>query len=494
MRNSIASKRDMSCLKRAGRRAGAESIPALALATLWLLSPAPADAHASEQSFVLLLPTGLYTAGGIAAVALTVIALALVPPRTTLGIFATRAFPCFRLPHWAGTAASLFALALLAALVAIGFRGPPDPLRNLLPLSVWTLWWIPVPVLQAIFGDVWKWANPWTGLFDILPASVRERPFARLPDRLGSWPALLGLFAFGSFTLADPAPDNPDRLAGVVSAYWAFTFGGMVLFGKEQWLSRCECFTVLLRFFAMLAPVRIAGGECRIGFPGWAVVAAPPAEAAKAAFAIAALAFGSYDGLNETFWWLDALGLNPLEFPGRSAVVPETIAGLAASMAALCCVMLACVWAGHRFAKSAATGDQPLPPMAECFGRLALSILPIALGYHLAHYLTSFMVDGQYAIGAVSDPLGTGSDYLGLGHFYVTTGFFNTLATVRAIWLTQCAAIVAGHVVAVLLAHAIAIDLYGRARTAAASQMPLAAMMILYTLFSLWLLASPRGA
>ena len=82
----------------------------------------------------------------------------------------------------------------------------------------------------------------------------------------------------------------------------------------------------------------------------------------------------------------------------------------------------------------------------------------------------------------------------GLGNFRVTTGFFNTLATVRTIWLAQCVAIVLGHILAVLLAHAIAIDLYGKARRAAASQIPLAALMVLYTLFSLWLLASPRGA
>ena len=82
---------------------------------------------------------------------------------------------------------------------------------------------------------------------------------------------------------------------------------------------------------------------------------------------------------------------------------------------------------------------------------------------------------------------------LGLGHFYVTTGFFNTPGTVHAIWLGQAGAVVAGHVVAILLAHTLALRAFGTGQRAALSQAPLAAFMVLYTFFGLWLLASPRG-
>jgi hypothetical protein len=80
-----------------------------------------------------------------------------------------------------------------------------------------------------------------------------------------------------------------------------------------------------------------------------------------------------------------------------------------------------------------------------------------------------------------------------LGHVHVTTGFFNTLATVRVIWLSQAAAVVLGHVLAVLLGHALALHLTRDQRAAALSQVPLAIFMIAYTLFGLWLLAAPRG-
>ena len=132
-------------------------------------------------------------------------------------------------------------------------------------------------------------------------------------------------------------------------------------------------------------------------------------------------------------------------------------------------------------------------PLARAFCLFAPTILPIALGYHIAHYFTSFLVDGQYALVALSDPLGTGADLLGLGHHFVSTGFFNSQASVRTIWLTQAGAVVVGHILAVMLAHAIALRHFGSTRRAALSQAPLALFMVLYTLFGLWLLASPRG-
>ena len=467
------------------------AIRALVSASALTATARQASAHASEQSFVLLLPTELYTAAGVGAVALTVVALAFFSPEITLRIFATVDRPCRQLRPRVGTAISLASLALFVSLLILGFAGSRDPLHNPFPLFVWTIWWILMPIIQAVFGDVWKVLNPWTGLYDLLPRAASGGAYVKLPETIGAWPGVATLFAFASFTLAYPAPDDPDRLAWVALGYWAFTFAGMAAFGKDEWLSRCECLTMLLGYFARLAPARAEGESCRIGVPGWTVCHSPPAEFSAAVFALALLAFGSFDGLNETFWWLARLGINPLEFPGRSAVVIQTVVGIAFAIALLSAVFVACVWIGHKLAGPGASERTALP---VCIGRFALSILPIALGYHFAHYLTSFMVNAQYAVAAASDPLDSGRDLLGLGAFHVTAGFFNTLAAVRMIWLAQCIAIVLGHIVAILIAHAIAIDLYGKSRRAAASQIPLAALMILYTLFSLWLLASPRGA
>ena len=123
-----------------------------------------------------------------------------------------------------------------------------------------------------------------------------------------------------------------------------------------------------------------------------------------------------------------------------------------------------------------------------------MSILPIAFAYHFAHYLSVILVNGQYALAAASDPLNQGADLLGLGTFYVTTGFFNTHHTAKIIWMSQAVAIVIGHVISLVLAHAIAADLFGKSKQASISQLPLAGFMVLYTCLGLWLLAAPKGA
>ena len=434
----------------------------------------------------------MYIATGISTVALTAVVIAIVPVARFRRIFATVSFPAPRFPQQLPIATSALSSAFLLFLIIIGFTGSTDPLANPLPLALWTVWWALLLFLQGILGDIWKWINPWTGIHT-LAFGAAERPLLRIPDQLGQSPGIGLLLAFTVFALADIAPDYPPRLAAFAAAYWALTLVGMRVFGRDAWLERCECFTILFRLFARVAPVRWASGKCQCGIPGWQIVSAPPVATGLAAFALVALATGSFDGLNETFWWLALIGVNPLEFPGRSAVAGPTLAGIAVAAVALCAVFSSCVWIGQRLARQTGSSDSETG-FRTAFNRLALTVLPIALGYHFAHYLTSFLVDGQYAYAALSDPLTTGADLLGLGDFHVTTGFFYEMGTVRLILVTQATMIVIGHVIAVLTAHSIALDLFRQPRRAALSQIPMAVFMVLYTLFSLWLLASPRGA
>lgn len=457
-----------------------------------MLSALPARAHAAEQGFVLLLPTDFYITTGITVVALTAIAIAALPASFSGRAFATARIPGPRMSHLPPIVSSLLTSILLAALIVVGMTGSGDPLSNPLPLTVWTIWWALFLFLQGMLGDIWKWLNPWTGLYSILFASG-DRRLIPLPAQFGSAIGILALLAFSAFALADPAPDYPPRLAAFTAGYWLFTFAGMVVFGERDWLARCECFTILFRLFATVTSARFDSPHIRIGLPGWQIATGPALTGTAAVFVLAALAIGSFDGLNETFWWLSVIGINPLEFPGRSSVIAETLAGIALSTALLIAVFALCVRAGNELARLSPDTNNG-PGFMTAFRRLAPSVLPITLGYHFAHYLTSFMVNGQYALAAVNDPFSTGADLFGVGEFYVTTGFFNTRHTVRVILLTQCVAIVAGHVFAVLAAHRIAVDLYRTPRRAALSQIPMAIFMVCYTLLSLWLLASPRGA
>ena len=443
--------------------------------------PCHALAHASDQSFLLLLPTGAYTAAGVAVVALTVVALFLVPDRAIKALFSHRDKPA-NSERALATLTSIVAFVLLAALVALGIAGPRDPLSNLMPLIFWTVGWVGVVSLCGVFGNLWHWLNPWSGLYRLIAPDWRQR---RLPEHWGQWPAVIVLIAFTAFLLADVAPDDPARLATFAALYWMVTMLGYLLTGPG-WMHQVELGHAICGAYGRLSAVRRRAPAGR-GGPGWQVVARHTPVAAGV-FSLTLLAAGSFDGINETFWWLGLIGVNPLEFPGRSAVILPTILGLIATVMLLFATFAITIWLGLRLSGRATQ------PFRFVYGQLALSLLPIALVYHIAHYLPSFLVGIQYTWAALSDPLDKGADLLGIQPFNVTTGFFNRLDTVRLIWLSQAGLVVLGHVWSVLLSHRLAMDLFPDGRRAAFATLPLSIFMIAYTFLGLWLLATPKGA
>ncbi len=467
---------------RAVLRCAGRAITAIAV----LLWTGPALAHvSSEQAFVLLLPTDIYLAAGVAAVALTVVLLGVLPDRWTLGLFRTFAATGITRPRLQ-VLTSTVSFLVLAAAVGTGFFGPHNPLINPLSLLIWTIWFVALLPLFAVFGDLWQWINPWTGPYRLLsPLFGVSRPL-KLPSRLDLWPGVALYIAFACFYLADLAPDDPGRLATVITVYWLVSLVAMILFGEREWLDRGEFTSMLASNYATVSPFRRGSQTLSLGLPGHRIVTAPALTVGGAVFVTSILATGSFDGLNETFWWLDNIGINPLDYPGRSGVFWSNVGGLIGANILLALIFTLCVWLGLRLAGGGV-------PFGEALGRFAHAIMPIAVGYHVAHYLTALLVNGQYVLVAVNDPLESGANLLGFTNAHVTTGFFNTRDTVRAIFLTQAGAIVVGHMLAVIVSHAIALQLFGNSRRALLSQVPIAVLMIAYTLFGLWLLATARG-
>lgn len=445
-------------------------------AALWCGLAGWASAHAGEQGFVLLLPTDLYIASGGAVVALTVLLLARLPGRAAQAPF--RPAPLWRRSS-PGPWPSLLSATLLLWLVWQGWAGSRDPLGNPLSLAVWVVFWMGLVALQGLLGDIWRRINPWTGPGWLLARLSRRRaPPLRYPRRWGHWPGVSGFLAFAGFLLADPAPSDPARLALTVGGYWALHLVGLALFGA-RWLLRAEALTLLMGAYARMGLLGRRGRRRALGLWGWQVPGGPRPALGLAVLMLLLLGSGSFDGLNETFWWLALIGNNPLEFPGRSAVVGVNLAGLSLANAALLAVFAGTLALGARLAGvRMATG-----------GLIRLyvpTLLPIALAYHIAHYLPSLLLEGQYVLAGLSEALH-------LGHVHVTAGFLSSPGPVRAIWLTQAGAVVAGHVIALMLAHAIALRQGQSVRRAALAQAPLAAFMLAYTVFGLWLLAAPRG-
>ena len=453
----------------------------------------PVLAHAGERGFILLLPTGLFQAGGTIAVAVSFLVVIWIRAAALRRKFerARRAlFPVPRSHFGCNVAAS----AALVVLVAAGLAGSRDPLANPLPLSVWTLTWVGLTFAHAVLGYLWPIVNPWTAL-----ARLARRLLGRtggddagLLDwrkALGAWPAVALLLLFAWFELVHPAPQDPAVLAFAVAGYSVFTVAGMVLFGNGTWERNVEIFSRFFRIVSWIAPLGIIeeGGARRLAltFPGARLLAVDSLPAAGVVFVLVTLATVSFDGLSRTFWWLDLVGENPLEHPGRTALVGRNTLGLAGAAAALLGAYAITAVAGAWWSGSSA---------AAALRRFVVSIVPIAFGYHFAHYLPSFLVDAQYALKALSDPLDLGWNLLGTRDFHVTASFLTHHASVELIWYAQTAAIVAAHVAAVVVLHALAGESREGRLTTIRGELPLTGLMIGYTLFGLWLLSTPVAA
>jgi hypothetical protein len=204
-----------------------------------------------------------------------------------------------------------------------------------------------------------------------------------------------------------------------------------------------------------------------------------------APFVLLVLSSVSFDGLSRTFAWLGLLGENPLVHPGRSALVAPNSLGLLG-------LFLASMLAYAAAVRLLAPLGRIRVDRERLIALFALPLVPIACGYHFAHYLPVFLVDGQYALRAASDPFARGWDLLETRDLAVVTSFLSDPARVYAIWHSQVAVIVAAHVAGVLIAHALALRLAGPAR-AAVSQLPMLVLMLGYTLLGLWLLSTPAA-
>lgn len=82
---------------------------------------------------------------------------------------------------------------------------------------------------------------------------------------------------------------------------------------------------------------------------------------------------------------------------------------------------------------------------ASAHNRFIPSLVPIAVGYTIAHYFSLFVFQGQAGYFLATDPFGTGADLLGTKDWAINY----LLVSTAAIALVQVGAIVFGHVAGV---------------------------------------------
>ncbi len=502
----------------------------LLAAVAFCLGPAgPASAHAFGQRYDLPVPLGLYVAGAAAAVAVSFLIMG-VFVRGTAGV---RTY--FRLNLLRSRAGLLLArpavldafrglsVALFLLLVVAGLWGNQYPTKNLDPTLVWVIWWVGLAYVSALGGNLWALINPWKAVFGWAERIYhRLRPGAELsrrlpyPAALGVWPGV-GLFlAFAWVELVFDGRAVPRNIALMALGYSLVTWTGMFLFGRERWLRHGEAFSLAFGLLARFAPteVRVVApeaceacglacrdrdGECidcyecfgradeghrewNLRPPGAGLLRNEPVSPSMMVFVLLMLSTVTFDGFMGTPAWATlegALAGRLRDLAGYRETAVQTL-GLVTFP-----VLFLGVYLGVCGAMSAIAGERrPAAGLARAF---VFTLVPITLAYHLAHYLTYLLIQGQLMIPLTSDPLGRGWDLLG------TAGYRLNIAIVgaRFVWYTAVIAIVAGHILAVYLGHTTAFrSMRGRA-SALRSQYPMSALMVGYTIVSLWILAQP---
>ncbi|MFB6093387.1 MAG: hypothetical protein ABEJ77_00400 [Halanaeroarchaeum sp.] len=361
-------------------------------------------------------------------------------------------------------AGRLTGLLALVATVVVGALGPRSPAANLAVLGVWALWWAGFTMSVYLAGNAWPLLNPWRTLVEWIPVSLDRR----YPDRVGSWPSVVGLLALVWVEVTSGLTTRPTRLAGLALVYTAITVAGGIVFGAEDWFDRADPISHVFAVYGRIAPIDRTGSGLSLGLPGSHVVTDPIAGWDDVTFVIALLWLTTFDGFVATPTWraiavpLAGLGVPPIVLYGGLFV-----GGLGLFAAAY---VLATRAARHTAGTVLSTKTMAV--------RFAGSLLPIAAGYHLAHYLGYFLTYLPSVGYLLTDPLSP-------------PGRLPVFAVPSAIGTLQLAFVLVGHVVAIWIAHGVAFEtLTGRLQPIR-SQYPYTAIMVAYTMVSVAIVYQP---
>jgi len=449
------------------------------------LLPAEAAAHAFGTRYDLPLPLALWLAAAGLTVALSFLVFGLVLRRGAGGTSYPR-LALLRLHPLAVAVLRALSVCVFLVLIAAGLAGTQDPFRNLAPAFVWIAWWIGFTYLGALVGDVWALLNPWKALYPAGRFALRRE----LPAAVGVWPATALLLAFAWIEMVWEGNAVPANIAWLAIGYSLLTWAGMFVFGREAWLASGEVFAVYFGWLAKLAPGEVRAGngaawEWRLRPPAAGLLDPRPVSTSAAAFLIVMLATVTFDGLRETPLW--AVLLARLSHPGEPITDSIWSASATAGLLLVPCVFVLVILGASGLMAWLTRGDARPASAGELARLFVPTLLPIAVAYHVAHYLSYLLVAGQAVIPLASDPFGRGWNLFGTAHYRIAVDIVGA----RFAWYTSVVVIVLGHVLAMYVAHRLALARFCEPRTARRSQVPLAALMVAYTMLSLWILAQP---
>ena len=428
---------------------------AVTAGVLLLLAAAPASAHALHGNVDAPLPFVAYLAGAATAVALSFAFVALGDDRPLPEAPPGRELTVWRPLRWALRLLGLGAWLWVVAQAVAG--GSSD--AEVGALLLWVYGWVGLALVSALLGPAWAWLDPFTTFYDLLAALLRPTGW-RLPGRAPwhrhthAWPAVV-LLAFFVWLELVAKVDDARRLGLVLAAYTLLTLGGMTWYGKVRWRTHGEVFSVWFGLLGRLAPWGVVGRRKdglieRRGFGS--ALAREPWD--RSLLAVVAVGTGSviWDGISQTQVWYDLVGR------------PHGVIETAILLGFLALIVGLVLLVGERVGHAA----------------MGAGLVPVAVGYIVAHYLTYLLTEGQRIVTALSDPLQQGWDLFGTVRFEPREDFLSS----SVVWTMQVCAVVIGHVVGAWLGHSAVRR--RRAEGEHVSQWPLAALMIGMTVLALW--------
>ncbi|MCX5314052.1 hypothetical protein [Streptomyces sp. NBC_00154] len=351
-----------------------------------------------------------------------------------------------------GLAAALFVLLHL-------LLGPNGPERNPAAGTVYVLLWVGLVPASLLLGPVWRLLNPLRTLHLLVCRALGRDPAAGrpLPVRLGLWPAAAGLLAFTWLELVAPDPASSTALLLFFVLHGVVHLAGAARYGA-RWFDQADAFEVYSGLLARLSPLGRRPADRRLvlrsPFNGLDAVPQVPGLVATVCVMLGSTA---YDGFSDAPSWITTVQTSPL---GRTTAATL---GLLAAVALVATLYALCTGATRLISGQL---RHPLTAFAH-------SLVPIALGYLVAHYFTLFVTEGPHTV-----MVALGTDNPVPPEPPLAPGGIATL---------QVVAIVIGHVLGVVAAHDRSVRLFPPAR-AVAGQLPLLALMIAYTIGGLTLL------
>jgi hypothetical protein len=364
-------------------------------------------------------------------------------------------------------------MLLFFVVVAMAAARRASETETIGPIAVYAWFWVGLAIAHALLGNLWATLSPFdtigrlVGLDD--EGGSPPRPY---PEAWGRWPAAILLFAFVWVELVQPFGSVPGHLGILIVVYTLVQIAGMHAFGRRAWIENGEAFAVYFGLIAGIAPITRDGEGRVVTRPFLSGLAQFPPRPGLIAVVTVALGSTTFDGFSRTGLWTPLIAeLSRLRFV-RIAV---STAGL---LAVIGLVTLAYLLAMRAAARVVGGDWHPLA------ARFAHSLVPIVLAYVVAHYFSFLVLEGQLGLVRLSDPFGAGWDLFGTDDWVINLA----LLSPTAIWYVQVAAIVIGHIGAVVVAHDRAIAMFDR-EAAVRTQYALLAVMILFTASGLLILS-----